>query len=262
MALQTQPDTMDDAAISAFSKLALMSVARASVFRLLATAFYDPTPELVQQLVSGTYISELNGYYADLVSYYRRGQDALSGLMALQSELGARDQAELLKELRVEYARLFIGPGHPAVQPYETFYDPKQSAETTPLLMVSPAAMAVEQAYLDAGLAMSSNRREPPDHFAVELEFSYYLSKKESDAWAERANADAKKWRRRELAFIDGHLGCWAQAFCEKVQAESTEPFYRALAGFASILLRLEGSHAVVNGGGTQTVLAEKEQEK
>jgi TorA maturation chaperone TorD len=110
--------------------------------------------------------------------------------------------------------------------------------------MVSPAAMAVEQAYREAGLAMSQERRDPPDHFAVELEFFYYLSRKESNAWSEADNASAKKWRRRELAFIDGHLGCWGQRFCSQVQQESLHPFYGAIAHIAETLLKLEGSDA------------------
>jgi len=241
--VQTKPDAAD----AAFSKLAFLAMARANVFRLLAVAFYDPTQKFVEQLVSGSYISELHGYYSDLVTHHNGGIEALEPLKEYQSSLSGHDPAELLKELKIEYARLFIGPGHPAVQPYETFYDEKLKGDSQPLLMVSPAAMAVEKAYREAGIAMSKELREPPDHFAVELEFLFYLSKKESDAWAAGDNEDAKNWRRRELAFMDGHLGNWGQRFCSKIETESLHPFYCSIAYFARILLRLEGSNAVTS---------------
>jgi TorA maturation chaperone TorD len=239
--VQTKPDAAD----AAFSKLAFIAMARANVFRLLAFTFYDPTLEFVQQLVSGSYISELHGYYSDLVTHHNGGIEALEPLKEYQPSLSVRDPSELLKEVKVEYARLFIGPGNVAVQPYETFYDERLTSESQPLLMVSPAAITVEKAYREAGLAMS--KVEPPDHFAVELEFLFYLSKKESDSWAAGDNADAKNWRRRELAFMDGHLGKWGQRFCSKVETESLHPFYCSIAYFARILLRLEGSNAVTS---------------
>jgi TorA maturation chaperone TorD len=111
--------------------------------------------------------------------------------------------------------------------------------------MVSPAAMAVEAAYREAGIGMAEEKREPPDHFAVELEFLYYLSKKESDAWAAGDNEKAREWRRHELAFMDGHLSKWGPVFCARVGAESLHPFYRGIAAFASTLLKLEGNNGL-----------------
>jgi putative dimethyl sulfoxide reductase chaperone len=253
MVVETKPD----AATAAFSKLAFIAMARANIFRLLTLAFYDPTQDFVQQLASGSYVSELHGYYSDMVSHYHIGVDALTPLKDYQSGLSEHDLAELLKGMKVEYARLFIGPGIPVVQPYETFYDEKLKNTSQPLLMVSPSAIAVENAYLEAGLAVAENKRTPPDHFAVELEFLYYLSKKESDAWAESDNTAAKKWRRRELAFIDGHLGCWGQRFCSKVQKESFHPFYRSITFFAGTLLKLEGSSTAVHCGDKTPVAVE-----
>ena len=241
MIVQTNPDAPD----AAFSKLSFLAMARANVFRLLALAFYDPTPEFIQQFVSGAYVSELHGYYSDLVSHHNTNVDALDPLKKYQAGLSTSDPAELLKEFKVEYARLFIGPGTPVVQPYETFYRENRNAEGQPLLIVSPEALAVEKAYLEAGLAMSEEKRDPPDHFAVELEFLFYLSRKESDAWTQADNEAAKKWRRRELAFFEEHLGSWGRRFCNKVQTESDHPFYRSIASFAGILLELEGSYTL-----------------
>jgi putative dimethyl sulfoxide reductase chaperone len=239
-----------EAAEAAFTKLSFMALARANLFRLLAEAFYNPTAEFVQRLLSGAYISELHGYYSDLASHQPSGKDALLPLKKYQEEISGTDTDELLKEMKVEYARLFIGPGTPAVQPYETFYDKRMTKESQPLLMVSPAAIAVEKTYREAGVAMAEKLQEPPDHFAVELEFLYYLSKKESDAWVEGNNAGANSLHREEIAFIDAHLGDWGQRFCSKVQKESTHPFYVSITYFAEILIKLAGSNSTLQTSG------------
>jgi TorA maturation chaperone TorD len=238
--------TKPEAAEAAYAKLSFMALARANLFRLVAESFYNPTPEFIQQLLSGAYLSELNGYYSDLASHHPNGEEALLPLKKYQEELSDYDPDELLKEMKVEYARLFIGPGTPVVQPYETFYDERMTKESQPLLMVSPAAMAVEKIYREAGVAMAKKLQEPPDHFTVELEFLYYLSKKESDAWAEADNASANDWHRQGLAFIDGHLGDWGLRFCSKVQTESTHPFYRSITYFSGALIKLVGSNAAI----------------
>lgn len=241
MDIQIQPN----AAEAAFSKLAFMSMARANVFRLLAFAFVDPTHDFVEQLVSGSYISELHGYYSDLVSHYHVGVDALEPLKTYHAGISNSEHANLLRELKVEYCRLFLGPESPAVQPYESSYDKKLKNDAKPLLIVSPIAMAVEKAYLEAGLVMQKELRESPDHFATEMEFLYYLCKKESDAWAAGNHAGAKKWRRRQLAFLDGHLAKWGCEFCQAVKVKSTHPFFQAVGHFGEAFIQLDGSDAI-----------------
>lgn len=229
---------------AAYSRLAHIALARANAFGLLAIAFFDPTEDFANQLVSGSYLSEVNSYFQDLTSRQPTARQALEPLKALQATLAEANPQRLLRELKVEYARLFIGPGRMRVPPYETFYGVK-SGNSQPLLMVSPAAIAVENAYRQAGVAVSRDLREPPDHFATEAEFMYYLCKKESDAWAEGDNDNARSWRRRQLAFLDGHLGKWGCEFCRQVEENSRHPFYKAAASYAVGLIELEGSDSI-----------------
>jgi len=133
---------------------------------------------------------------------------------------------DLLHELKVEYARLLIGPGRMLVPPYETLYAPK-AKERNLLLMVSPESLAVERAYCEAGVAISNGLREPPDHFAAGAEFVCSLSKKEAEAGAASDNTSAKIWRWSELTFPDEHLGKWGCRFCHQVETESHHPFNR-----------------------------------
>jgi TorA maturation chaperone TorD len=232
-----------DAADEAFSQLSLTALARSKVFGSIALAFFDPTPEIVQDLLSGSFVSELDGSSHDLAVHHKATTESLEPLKTYQVRLAGHNPGQLLKEMKVEYARLFIGPSRPTVRIYETFYA-NQGSESTPLLIVSPTAKAVEEAYREGGVAMAAGPREPPDHFATEAEFLYYLCKKESDGWAERDNVVAQLWRRRELAFLDGHLGRWGCQFCRQVEQESSHPFYQAAAHFARDFLQMEGSDA------------------
>lgn len=228
----------------AFEKLSQISLARSNVFGLLAFAFFDPTPDFVQQVIDHSFVSELNGYFKDLTLRQPSVMLALDPLKECQPELSSMDAGELLHELKMEYARLFIGPSHMVVPPYETFYGPRNS-QGAALLMVSQAAIAVENAYREAGVIVSKDLREPPDHFATEMEFLYFLCKQESDAWAMGKNAAAKKWRRRQLAFLDGHVAKWGCEFCQAVKTESIHPFYRSIAHFGEAFIQLEGSDAI-----------------
>ncbi|MCC6957582.1 MAG: molecular chaperone TorD family protein [Anaerolineales bacterium] len=240
---QTDTEAID----TAFSRLSHLALARAEVFGLLAFAFFDPNEEFVDQIINGSYISEIHGYFQDLGNRRipsNEAREAFAPLKAAQMELAQQNKDQVLRDMKVEYARLFIGPGHAAVPPYETFYGGKTKG-VAPLLMVSPEALSVEAAYREAGVAMSSDLREPPDHFATECEFLYYLCKKESDCWAEDNNSEALKWRRQQLAFIDGHLGRWSVQFCEDIETASHHPFYRAIARLARTIIQIEGSDSI-----------------
>lgn len=228
----------------AFQKLAQLSLARSYVFSLMAYAFFEPTEDLVTKLVDGTFFSELSGYFRDLTQHRASIMSALDPLKEYVKELSDIDETSLLHELRVEYTRLFIGPVKMIVPPYETFYAP-DNEKGPKLLVVSQTAMSVEAAYREAGLVGSDDHREPADHFATEMEFLYFISKMESDAWMEDDNNAAKKWRRRQLVFLDGHLAKWGCEFCQAVSGKSLHPFYQAMGHFGEIFIQLEGSDAI-----------------
>lgn len=216
-----------------FTEEADRAQARGNTFGLLATAFFDPTPDLVQQVTDGSFLAALQDAAGDSA--------ALAPLQAAQASLAGDDPAAALKALMVEYARLFIGPGRPAVSPYETIYDAKAKG-VRPLLMVSPAAMAVEQAYREAGVAVAAGLAEPPDHFATEAEFLYYVGQREADCWATGDRDGAAAWQARSRAFLADHLGGWGREFCRLVEAESHHPFYRAVAHCAAAVLESEAT--------------------
>ena len=181
------------------SRMKLMQVAlnRSDLYQLLAIAFRDPTPELVEGLLSGTFRADA----ADCVQWLNADSvifdQALSELDSFAVDNAGRDPEQILHEMQVEYFRLFIGSKEPAVFPYHTMYSEERDGFNS-VLFTSPTARATEKAYKDAGVSLVSVQAEPPDHIATELEFLMYLCAQEAAAWKngdidQQGSADGRK---------------------------------------------------------------------
>jgi TorA maturation chaperone TorD len=229
-----------DAMTVAFGKLAQVAASRGELFRTLAEGFWDPTPELVQGLVDGSWPAHLK----DSLAWLGEDQAVFGGAVGLFDEAARLAQgstpADFLQQLKITYASLFLGPPKPLVQPYESLYrDFGEPGEA--VLFVGPSALAVEKAYRDAGLALSPDVREPPDHIATEFEFLYYLCQQEIQGWQNADPVAARNWRQTERQFIEEHLLQWARPFFQEVSRLSDSVFYRGLAELGRVTVEMEG---------------------
>ncbi len=143
---------------------------------------------------------------------------------------GAPGDEDALLALEIEYNRLFVGPGRPAALPYESVY--RKTGGTG----VGAMAREVLRCYAEAGLGMSPDRRDWPDHVATELGFMAYLVERGTEA----ENGDAERWAARERAFLRDHLLAWLPQFCRRVREVSRHPFYAALAELTAAFIRSE----------------------
>ncbi len=235
------PALPQDAASAAFVRLATIAHLRSDLYHLLAIGFLDPTPALAQGLVDGSYQADMIECFKGLDLWDRTLGRVRAYLEELSAQVTKQEPAELLQALKVEYARLFIGPGPIAVSPYESIHcDPSDAGNR--LLMVGPSARAVAKTYKEAGLAMCQDLSEPPDHIATELEFLLYVSRKESTAWEQGDNAEGKKWRRFQKTFGDDHLGKWGIDFCRDVKEATRHSFYATLATVASAFFQFDAN--------------------
>ena len=117
--------------------------------------------------------------------------------------------------LREEHERLLVGPGRTPCPPYESMWRSGQARRDQGRLMAACAA-DVARLYSGLGLRVRAAAHELPDHLVVELEaLAFALEHDATDIAATLA---------RE------HLAAWTPAFCDGVAAETTEPFYAALA--------------------------------
>ncbi len=123
-----------------------------------------------------------------------------------------------LEELEVEYCRLFVGPGHVEVPPYESVYrNPELNMQKG--LIMGPAAQQVVKVYEEAGLQLKAEFHDMPDHIAVEFLFMAYLEAMH-DSYPEEGFLDKKH------AFINNHLGQWALGFADEVKNHGRHAWY------------------------------------
>ncbi len=131
-----------------------------------------------------------------------------------------------------EYVQLFSV--NPKAIPNESVYvDPEGTARG---LIVA----YLEQEYTAAGLAVSPDAVEPPDHIAVELEFMAFLCDQEVQALeTEDAEATAQA-RRQQGKFLDKHLKKWFPGFARNAKAAKPVYLYGAVIEAAFTFLRHE----------------------
>ena len=134
--------------------------------------------------------------------------------------------------LRVDYARLFVGPYELFAPPYGSVYlegDRRVMGEST---------MDAIDWYRNAGLDISKNFQDPPDHIAVELEFVYFLIFKEMESIS---NLDVEGTIRcliQQGKFLERHLGAWVPEFADNVEKNAETEFYKSLARFTKVFVK------------------------
>lgn len=198
--------------------------ARANLYALLALCFSQPTLRLAEDLAGGALSAALRE------SAEVMGLQAGAELAALE-ELGRTQgsAADLQAELALEYMRLFVGPGTLVCPPYESVCRNDVPADERGLLMGS-TTVAVRQAYAAAGVDLAAEHHDLPDHISTELEFMYFLCAREAEARERGPAVDVAQWVERQQAFGAARLGQWATAFCDGVERETKNLFYRSVA--------------------------------
>lgn len=131
------------------------------------------------------------------------------------------DDVEVLK---LDYSRLFVGPYQLLAPPYGSVYMDSGNA------VMGKSTLDAENLYRDAGLDISGNFKQPPDHIAVELEFMYYLIFKQLEAVKKSDLYTASGYMKVQKVFLQRHLGAWLPEFADRVEKEAETGFYRNLA--------------------------------
>jgi TorA maturation chaperone TorD/NAD-dependent dihydropyrimidine dehydrogenase PreA subunit len=201
---------------------------RSAVYKLLTLAFMPPN--------TGLWDPEVLSFAQPLRAM---GREFSVSLVAKAQELacyldGVRQQPTLHQDLTRTYTHLFLGPGRPAVYPYESCYRDPGSR------VMGPWAVAAQKAYAAEGLALAPNYRDLPDHVAAELAFMAYLVEREAMAWEQGDIEGATAYRARQSAFLRDHLGCWVPAFCQNVLTHTDHRFYIMAARLLQSLLAAE----------------------
>ncbi len=102
----------------------------------------------------------------------------------------------LLRALRPEATRLFVGAPEPACPPYEGVWAAEADG-VQPLLFVNPRSMEVERFMRSCGLGRPEGTNEPLDHVATECELLERLALRAAGAPASEGAPDGAEppWR-------------------------------------------------------------------
>lgn len=160
-------------------------------YELLALALSYPHPDLMTAIREGSYDKEF-GKTAPLPAS--------------------------LEELEIEYCRLFVGPGHVEVPPYESVYRGHDIKMQEGLVM-GQVSEKVEKFYHQTGLQLAPEFHDMPDHIAVETWFLAYLEAMAKD------NSEGDYWLKKQQ-FVEEHLRQWTIPFTEAVKRVSRHPWY------------------------------------
>lgn len=186
----------------------LQVLLRADLYRVLALAFAHPCAER---------LTTLQGFLQELTAEEQVGllvPEIRQNLLALQQTLQESPQ----EELEGEYHRLFATSV--AVPPYESSYGYQDKG--TVLLDVSGFYRAFG---LDGQRA-----QEPMDSIGHELEFMSFLLLKEALGEEYATHEDVAVTVAAEQSFLQDHLGRWYTILAERLQTQSTHPFYQTVA--------------------------------
>jgi len=194
---------------------------RSSIYGFLAAVYrQELTSELLQQMKDHHF------------------QEVLSSLgVKLNNGFFQNSEKELLENLAVEYARLFIGPGK-HISPHESVHHKKEGVQSGQLW--GELATQVKNIIKSSGLEYESEYTGMPDHISVELEFMQRVVQHEAQAWEADDDETALLCLKNEINFVDDHLLGWIPDFCEKVIETAEMPFYREMARLTRSFIEFE----------------------
>ncbi|MGC5328975.1 TorD/DmsD family molecular chaperone [Brevibacillus sp. SYSU BS000544] len=176
---------------------------KANLYKILSIMYEQPTenfPELFDPLTEC--IEGLSPNLHSVVSLLR---------IDFESQMGD------LTQLKVAHAKLFIGPFEVQAAPYSSVY-----LEGDRRVMGESTMFAAEQ-YQLAGVGMTLDYKEPPDHIVVEMEFLYYLL-------ASYLNSGEERYLEIYKTFLNRHLGLWVKQFTSAIEENASSSFYKYIA--------------------------------
>ena len=207
-------------------------IVRAVMYRFLALGFHEPGDALITFLKTEDEFLNLKEAAQEL------DQDRVDKRLSLaleQTHAAIQTEDWSLRDLKVEYSRLFLGPTPPLAPPYESVYDQDRPEEDRGTVQ-GPSASAMEAALAEENLELNLGRVDLYDHIAIELEFMYYLLGKSVENEAEIN----QEYVERANSFLKERLASWAPEFGEKVASKTENALYHNLGRLLAEFVRLD----------------------
>jgi len=181
--------------------------------------------DLLRQLFLGGPSEEFVTFIGNLDPTELYGDD-LAGLRRMIGAIadGAAGDTDFRERLRVEFTRLFEGPGQVPVVPFASFYLSRSKT------LMTQETLSVRGHYLEAGVAVEALNRMPDDYLGVELEFLYFLTREALNAGQADDQATAEMRLDQRRRFVVDHLARWMPLLADRLDEAAAEPALRGLA--------------------------------
>jgi putative dimethyl sulfoxide reductase chaperone len=158
--------------------------------------------------------------------------------MGIQYEIfSKKDQDQLLEDLAVEYARLFLGPDK-HISPHEAVHHQRDDGDWG--THWGGSTVDVKKFIETTGLEYKQEYSGMPDHISVELDFMKEAAGREAQAIEEKDWEGALYCQKMEKKFICDHLIKWIPTFCDKIISQAEISFYGDLADVTKDFITLE----------------------
>lgn len=148
--------------------------------------------------------------------------------MTFFKQLSSTELEALQKEIKVEYARLFLGPRRVPVPPYESTYRENKKS------IFGQNTKRVQELYEHAGLKLNEKVNIPHDFIGFELEFMYYLTYQTIQAIEKKDDVLIQKLLDYQLHFLAEHLTQWIGQLTEDIFEQTKLDYFKILAKFTN----------------------------
>ena len=186
-------------------------LAPAALYRMLALAFSNPEPRLLRSIIRECGRLKIALARGALPPHFARSL----------KDVNREWRAVTIEQLTADYSRLFLGAGLVPLRE-GGFGDGMRFAG-------QPVDIAdVSGFYLAFGFVLPDSAANPPDHLGAELEFMSLLHLKMALALQRGRSEHARVTRSAMAAFLQDHLGRWAEPFAATLAERGAAPAYRA----------------------------------
>ncbi len=194
---------------------------RSNIYGLLTLFFRtEITKEVLQHIKKPEFLSVLSDMGA-----------------SLDDDFLHKNEDDLIEELAVEYARLFIGPAK-HISPHESIHHDTGDGDWGQLW--GRSTVEIKKFVETAGLKFRPEYTGMPDHISVEFEFMQQAAKREAQAGEENDSDALLYCLKMEKMFIEEHLIQWVPIFCDKVISETELSYYSEIAKVTKNFMEFE----------------------
>lgn len=187
-----------------FEQILIREHQRKTIYHILAACFSMPQEELFLQLSSLA------------IPISNQSPETVQMMSLLRGDLD-------IEELKIDFAKLFVGPFKLLAPPYGSIYLEGQRQ------VMGTSTLDAKKRYQDAGLEISKVFKDSPDHISAELEFLYFMNFEQIEAIENSDFDSALNWLKRQEDFLQNHLGAWVAAFTSCVTEHAETDFYQTL---------------------------------